>query len=191
MKSSFDAQWLLCLGGAALVWGCGVGSLDAAADEARGTGKAQQAVVSHWSAYHGGGGGEAFESPAGANMRLYAARFKCGWYVDWVYFRGQQSFGFGPYGAGYGGTWMEVSCGGEGTIAGVKGRSGAWIDQLTIVCRRNDGSTYDLPTCGSSQGGEPFEEICEPWMSMVAIKGRAGSWLDGVSIGCGWSDIPG
>jgi hypothetical protein len=167
------------------ILGCAVDSADGGAEE--GTDQGAQALVSYWTNYYGGGGGDAFESPANFNMKLYAARLRCGYYVDQIYLRGEQAFAFGPYG-GNGGSLSSVQCS-SGKLAGVKGRAGAWIDQLTFVCRRDDGSTYDLPTCGTSTGGSYFEAICGSGTSMVAVKGRAGAWLDGISIGCGWSDL--
>lgn len=197
--SSFRGVSLLsgaiCLLG---VWGCDAGP-GGASDEQQ-VSSVTQAVVAEedWKPYHGGGAGTEFSSHAeyGYDMKLFATYSICGTYVDQVQLRGQQNRAFGPYGGYWDGSRTSSGCPAGYRIAGVKGRTGSWVDQLTFVCRNDAGrdgglSTVDLPTCGTSGGGEYFEDICDIGKDMVAVKGRQSEYgVEGIQIGCGYTDIP-
>jgi hypothetical protein len=148
----------------------------------------QQGYVQYWLGRHGGDAGSFFQSTF--SMKINTARMKCGTYVDWLALRGEQYFVMGPYGGYWDGTLRDVSCGPNELVVGIKGKSGSWVDQLTFICKRADGSTYDLSTCGTSTGGSYFEDRCPSGTTMVGVAGKESEYgIEAIQIGCGYSDF--
>jgi hypothetical protein len=88
-------------------------------------------------------------------------------------------------------------CGANEMVVGFAGRSGAYIDQISILCAPLliSGSAPNFtvsvgPTGGSSNGiggtgGEPFDAIaCPPGQIAVGDQGRAGAAIDAFGLLC-------
>lgn len=92
---------------------------------------------------------------------------------------------------GKGGTEYMLDCGTyfHGTLVGIKGRAGSWVDSVQGVCVQINydgtwnGSTWVTGIAGGS-GGTSYNLTCAPNYVVAAIKGRAGSYIDQLGIYC-------
>ncbi len=92
-----------------------------------------------------------------------------------------------PYRGGEGGGPYNISCG-NAVAAGVFGRSGAYVDQLGLICAelRQDGSlgpAWTTNTAGGNGGGS-FYAVCPDGQALVGLTGRSGRYVDQIGIQC-------
>jgi serine protease len=84
---------------------------------------------------------------------------------------------------GDGGDPFELRCAPGLSMAGVKGRAGAWIDQLQPICLSSAGETRPVAAAGGG-GGTAFERRCANGQFVVGMRGRAGAFVDSLVFEC-------
>jgi hypothetical protein len=92
------------------------------------------------------------------------------------------------YRGGGGGGPAAAGCGGGDVAVGIFGRSGAYIDQLGLLCARLNqdgglGPAYTTWAMGGG-GGAPFHAICPSGQALVGLDGRSGRFVDQLGIRC-------
>lgn len=95
-----------------------------------------------------------------------------------------------PRWGGSGGTRSyNMDCGSGGVLVGVTGKSGTWIDQMGVMCRRiaSDGSLggyFTRGPYGGSGGTSSGTHRCDGGNVVRGISGLAGSYVHQLHIFC-------
>jgi hypothetical protein len=93
-----------------------------------------------------------------------------------------------PYRGGGGGIPFTLGCAWSELAVGVYGRSGAYVDQVGLICARlyGDGNLGVAVTRGRAggNGGSPFYAMCPSGQALVGFEGRSGAYIDRMGIQC-------
>lgn len=84
---------------------------------------------------------------------------------------------------GSGGDPFTLRCDGGMALVGVRGRAGAFVDQLRGICAVADGSTLDTAKAGGD-GGSAFVLRCNDGRVVTGLRGRAGAFVDSIRLDC-------
>ncbi|MFB6262030.1 MAG: hypothetical protein ABEL76_00205 [Bradymonadaceae bacterium] len=96
-------------------------------------------------------------------------------------------------GGSRGGPRFRSECPDGRVPVGLSGRSGIYIDALSLVCakvhrrQQGDGWQRSDPTVrkgGGGTGGSTFESTCPRDTVLTGIHGRAGGWIDAIGVYC-------
>ncbi|HEU4664310.1 MAG TPA: S8 family serine peptidase [Dokdonella sp.] len=84
---------------------------------------------------------------------------------------------------GGGGDPFTLRCDAGMALVGVRGRAGAFIDQVRGICAVADGSTLETAKAGGS-GGDAFVLRCNDGRVVTGLRGRAGAFVDSLRLDC-------
>jgi hypothetical protein len=102
----------------------------------------------------------------------------------------------GPFGGGGGNSRAELKCYNGDVIVGLTGRSGQYVDLLSISCAplHADGTlgmpytrldSFGLPIQFGGNGGSSFApENCPPGQAAIGVHGHSGDSLDALGLEC-------
>jgi hypothetical protein len=99
---------------------------------------------------------------------------------------------------GPGGADFDRLCDAGSHVVGIRGRAGANVDALELVCGRTSGAAPPddarpsrrrsdsavLPPVGGS-GGLPFDRSCPEGWVVMGVSGRYGRFIDSLTVHCG------
>jgi hypothetical protein len=84
---------------------------------------------------------------------------------------------------GGGGDAYTLRCATGTALVGVRGRAGAYIDQIRGICAVADGGSTDTARAGGD-GGTPFVLQCNDGRVVTGVRGRAGAFVDSLQLEC-------
>jgi hypothetical protein len=141
----------------------------------------------------GGSGGNYFGEAASYGYSLFGLQLYSDGIVERMSPVWGSNYGSSPnyYNGGvYGkptGTYTYLSCGSNNSRAvGIFGHSGAFVDQIGLICKPQDGSagdaTYSKAVGGP--GGSGYQLLCPSGTFVMGLYGRSGSGLDQIGLTC-------
>lgn len=143
----------------------------------------------------GGGGGEpvVFACPDGYVVTGFRGRSgseidKVGFRCHRFSFETMEPFGdqyFTKLGGGNGGSpFGSINCPAGKVAIGFRGRSGARIDKLGLVCGNIDRSNISFTAQRGGNGGSPFTVQCPVNTAIRSFYGRVGARVDALGVFC-------
>jgi hypothetical protein len=94
-----------------------------------------------------------------------------------------------PLVGGSGGSSYTRSCGTSAVLVGVQVRYGAWLDQMTPICRRFNadgtlGTDFTLSRIGGTGGGTVEQGSCPTGKLLTGLSVRWGTYIHQVILFC-------
>lgn len=155
----------------------------------------------------GGSGGTSYSLSCGSDKALVGIKGKAGSFIDRVIavcarinddgsWLGSVSEAIGPRGTtdfagGLGGNSFNLTCPSGYAVSGIKGKAGAYIDQLKVRCSRlGQNGRFSIlgdflnGTAGGTGGSSFGPYDCINNKPARLIRGKASTWVDSMGLGC-------
>jgi hypothetical protein len=140
------------------------------------TGKDGHCVMK--SSVAGGRGGSPFVGVAGRNARIHNITVRGGNYIDYLMMNKEPGGYVFEAGTPHEGQFIEMLTLEPGEyITGISGKSGFYIDRLTIHTNRRDFGPY-----GGSGGSDDFKLVAGQGKEVCGFHGRSGEYIDALGI---------
>jgi hypothetical protein len=151
----------------------------------------------------GGGGGSSFARTCRNGEVMVGVSVRSGWWIDSIAPRCVSVTNTGAWngavrtlartGGGGGDHTATLDCPNHFAVSGIAGRSGSYVDQLSLECRRlvnqNTFQVADTPQTIGPAGGDGGDDFgpyhCAGQLPVISLNGRSATYVDQVNVVCG------